>query len=176
MNRVSFVVALAECPCPLPLLRTRRRVRCQRGGAGPVRRGRRADTRRLRRSTAAGAHPACCAGWHVPAISIPPMRATWRAGTTAEVFHWTLRSAPKAPTAPASQRLLRYCARPPFALERLERSVTTSHLWLAETPGPWQHATAPHAHLSEPTTAPEACPCNGADGYVLPHRSQNRQR
>ena len=31
------------------------------------------------------------------------------------------RCASTAPTAPGSQRLLRYCARPPFALERLEQ-------------------------------------------------------
>jgi hypothetical protein len=41
----------------------------------------------------------CCAGSPAPAISIRPMRATWRAGTTAGVSPWMLRCASKAPTA-----------------------------------------------------------------------------
>jgi hypothetical protein len=45
-----------ERPCPLPLLRDRRGVRGGRGRAGPLCRGRCADTGRYRRGAAAGAH------------------------------------------------------------------------------------------------------------------------
>ena len=49
------------------------------------------------------------------------MRATWPAGTTAGASRWMPRCASRAAIAPGSQRLLRYCARPPCALERLEQ-------------------------------------------------------
>ena len=49
------------------------------------------------------------------------MRATWPAGITAGASRWMPRCASRAPTGPGLERLLRYCARPPFALERLEQ-------------------------------------------------------
>jgi hypothetical protein len=47
--------------CALPLQCKRRGVRQRRGRASSLRPGRRADTRRLRRSSAAGTRHACCA-------------------------------------------------------------------------------------------------------------------
>ena len=51
----------------------------------------------------------------------PPMRATWPAGTTAGASRWMPRCASTRHDRAGLERLLRYCARPPFALERLEQ-------------------------------------------------------
>jgi hypothetical protein len=55
------------------------------------------------------------------------MRGRWRNGRTAVASRLTARCASRRPTAPGAFRLLRYCARPPFALERL-RELDAEHL------------------------------------------------
>jgi len=65
-----------------------------------------------------------------------PMRATWRAGITAEAFRWMLRSTSKAPDRAGLERLLRYCARPPVALERLEQLGEDALIYRFDQPQP----------------------------------------
>jgi putative transposase len=58
-----------------------------------------------------------------------PMRATWRAGITAEAFRWNVSIRVAGPDRAGLERLLRYCARPPFALERLEQMADNALIY-----------------------------------------------
>ena len=69
-------------------------------------------------------------------ISTPPMRATWPAGTTAGASRWMPRCASKAADRAGLERLLRYCARPPFALERLEQLADDQLVYRFPRPQP----------------------------------------
>jgi hypothetical protein len=65
-----------------------------------------------------------------------PMRATWRAGITAEAFRLDASIRVEGPDRAGSERLLRYCARPPVALERLEQLGEDALIYRFDQPQP----------------------------------------
>ena len=107
-------------PSPLPLLRDRRGVCHRRGRAGPVRRGRRADGGRPRGSAAAGARSGA-------ALVRPRRRSrSQRCARHSRLgprrgFSLDACVRIEGQDRPGLERLLRYRARSPFALERLEQ-------------------------------------------------------
>jgi len=65
-----------------------------------------------------------------------PMRATWRAEITAEAFRWMLRSASKAPTAPAWNGCCAIARGRPLPLERLEQLGEDALIYRFDQPQP----------------------------------------